>query len=76
MKIEGQEVVQARDPEEPKIINLMEALKRSVEEAQAAGKETAVAAARNGEKQAVKADLKQAPNAKPERAAPKKKKVV
>jgi DNA end-binding protein Ku len=69
MKIEGKEVVQVRDPEEPKIINLMEALKRSVEEAQAAGRVEAAegAAARNG--------LKQAPSAKPVRAAPKKKKV-
>jgi DNA end-binding protein Ku len=37
MKVEGQEVVQVRDPEEPKIINLMEALKASVAEAQAGG---------------------------------------
>ena len=36
MKIAGKEVVQAPSPEEPKIINLMEALKRSVERAQAA----------------------------------------
>jgi len=36
MKIEGEEVVQAPDPEEPKIINLMDALKKSVAEAQAA----------------------------------------
>ena len=74
MKIEGKEVVQVRDPEEPKIINLMEALKRSVEEAQAAGRtgagSTAVSpsASKNG--------LKQAPSAKPVRAASKKKKVV
>ena len=33
MKVDGQEVVQAPDPEEPKIINLMEALKKSVAEA-------------------------------------------
>ena len=37
MKIDGQEIVEAPDREEPKIINLMEALKRSVSEAQAAG---------------------------------------
>jgi len=36
MKIDGEEVVQAPDPEEPKIINLMDALKKSVAEAQAA----------------------------------------
>jgi DNA end-binding protein Ku len=34
MKIDGQEVVQAPSPEEPKIINLMEALKKSIERAQ------------------------------------------
>ncbi len=34
MKVDGEEVVQAPDLEEPKIINLMEALKRSVAEAQ------------------------------------------
>ncbi len=68
MKIEGKEVIQVRDPEEPKIINLMEALKRSVEEAQAA---SATA------QKAAKAGLKQAPSEKPEKAAaaPKKKKV-
>ena len=32
MKVEGQEIVQAPDREEPKIINLMEALKKSVAE--------------------------------------------
>lgn len=35
MKVDGQEIVQAPDPEEPKIINLMEALKESVAAAQA-----------------------------------------
>ena len=66
LKIEGKEVVQVRDPEEPKIINLMEALKRSVAEAQAAsGAGGAVeTAAENGEKKKVKASLKQAPSAK------------
>lgn len=34
-KIAGQEIVQVADPEEPKIINLMDALKKSVAEAQA-----------------------------------------
>ena len=33
MKIEGKEIVQAPNPEEPKIINLMDALKQSVEQA-------------------------------------------
>jgi DNA end-binding protein Ku len=70
MKIEGKEVVQVHDPEEPKIINLMEALKRSVAEAQAA------AGLADGEqKSRVKAGLKQAPSAKPARSAAKKKKV-
>ncbi len=63
LKIEGKEVVQVRDPEEPKIINLMEALKRSVAEAQAASGAGSVAA-ENGEKKKVKASLKQAPSAK------------
>ncbi len=66
MKIEGKEVVQVRDPEEPKIINLMEALKRSVAEAQAASGKAQAAA---------KAGLKQAPSEKPAAAAAKKKKV-
>ncbi|MCB9879669.1 MAG: Ku protein [Planctomycetes bacterium] len=35
MKVQGQEVVQAPDHEEPKILNLMDALKKSVAEAQA-----------------------------------------
>ncbi len=34
LKIDGQEIVQAPDHEEPKIINLMDALKKSVAEAQ------------------------------------------
>ncbi len=72
MKIEGKEVVQVRDPEEPKIINLMEALKRSVAEAQAASGVQATAE----DKQAAKAGLKQAPSAKPAKAATAKKKKV
>jgi non-homologous end joining protein Ku len=70
MKIEGKEVVQVHDPEEPKIINLMEALKRSVAEAQAAGGQ-----ADGAEKNKAKAGLQQAPSAKPARTAAKKKKV-
>jgi len=72
MKIEGKEVVQVRDPEEPKIINLMEALKRSVAEGQAASGVQAMAE----DKQAAKAGLKQAPSAKPAKAATAKKKKV
>jgi DNA end-binding protein Ku len=70
MKIDGKEVVQVRDPEEPKIINLMEALKRSVEEAQAAGQGSAGGDAASGDDgDASKDGLKQAPSAKPARAA-------
>jgi len=70
LKIEGKEVVQVRDPEEPKIINLMEALKRSVEEAQAAGKVSGGGSNGggngNGEaRRTTKAGLKQAPSTKP-----------
>jgi DNA end-binding protein Ku len=35
LKVEGKEIVEVKDREEPKILNLMEALKRSVAEAQA-----------------------------------------
>jgi DNA end-binding protein Ku len=35
-KVEGKEIIAAPEPEEPKVINLMEALKASVESAQAA----------------------------------------
>ena len=70
LKIEGKEIVQVREPEEPKIINLMEALKRSVAEAQAANP----AIADNADGQA-KARLKQAPSARPGKAAAKKRKV-
>lgn len=41
MKVAGQEVVQAPDHEEPKILNLMDALKKSVAEAQARAAGTA-----------------------------------
>jgi len=71
LKIEGKEIIQVRDPEEPKIINLMEALKRSVAEAQAAQ-----GAAPAEEKSTAKAGLKQAPSAKPAKAATAKKKKV
>ena len=50
LKVQGQDVVQAEDVEEPKIINLMEALKQSVAEAQGA--------AEAGKKQAPSAKTK------------------
>ncbi|MCZ6596620.1 MAG: Ku protein, partial [Planctomycetota bacterium] len=49
MKIDGEEVVSAPEPEEPKIINLMDALKKSVAEAQSAGKKVAPSATEAGE---------------------------
>ena len=52
LKVQGQDVVQAEDVEEPKIINLMEALKQSVAEAQGAAE----------------AGKKQAPSAKSKRS--------
>jgi DNA end-binding protein Ku len=72
LKIEGKEVVQVRDPEEPKIINLMEALKRSVAEAQAAGG----GQISNAEKKAAKAGLRQSSGAKAEKGAAARKKKV
>ncbi len=41
LKVDGKEIVQAPDHEEPKIINLMEALKASVAAAQSSGKKMA-----------------------------------
>ncbi|MEM7204967.1 MAG: Ku protein [Planctomycetota bacterium] len=54
-KVDGQELVQVPDHEEPKILNLMEALKRSVAEAQLGSAEEPVAAPR---KQAASASRK------------------
>lgn len=48
LKIDGKEIVQAPDVEEPKIINLMDALKKSVAEAQA-GKGKKMAASETAE---------------------------
>jgi len=82
MKIEGKEVIQVRDPEEPKIINLMEALKRSVAEAQAAnaglpadGAPAVDESIETTEKKKAEAVLKQAPSAKPAKTAVARKKV-
>lgn len=67
MKVEGQEVVQAEDAEEPKIINLMDALKKSVAEAQKAGGTAADAAKPSSRKMA--------PSARTRRAGARKKAV-
>jgi DNA end-binding protein Ku len=59
MKVAGQEVVQAPDHEEPRILNLMDALKKSVAEAQAraAGVSGDDADAETGEAPAAKSKL-------------------
>jgi len=73
LKVEGKEIVAVPEPEEPKIINLMDALKASVENARAAGgaakpktaaKKAAVAKA--------KVKTKMAPSAKAKVARKKK----
>ena len=64
LKVQGQDVVQAEDVEEPKIINLMEALKQSVAEAQGA--------AEAGKKQAPSAKTKRATKAGTSRARKQK----
>jgi len=61
-KVEGQEVVEVQSPEEPKILNLMEALKKSVAEVQL------------GESAAAKPEKKMAPSTGKTRAAARKKK--
>jgi DNA end-binding protein Ku len=63
MKVEGKEVVQAKDHEEPKILNLMDALKKSVAEAQAraAGSPSPAKAEDDGDDAA--AEPKMAPSA-------------
>lgn len=50
LKVDGKEVVQAPDHEEPKIINLMEALKASVAAAQSSGKKMAPSVKQAAEK--------------------------
>ena len=64
-KVEGKEIVQVADPEEPKIINLMDALKKSVAEAQAAGSS-------GGSKKQTAGGKKLAPSQGTERARKKK----
>ena len=65
LKIEGQEIVAAPDPEEPKVINLMEALKASVEGVKKAGSQR---------KASRKVATKMAPSAKARGAAKRKRK--
>jgi DNA end-binding protein Ku len=69
MKVEGKEIVSVADPEEPKVINLMEALKASVENARRGV--TAPAAAGAADDKKVKARM--APSAS-ERAPARKRK--
>ncbi len=54
MKLEGEEIVQSVEAEEPKIINLMEALKQSVAEAQAGQRKMAPSAKGKTKKSAKK----------------------
>jgi DNA end-binding protein Ku len=58
-KVEGEEIVAAPEPEEPKIINLMEALKQSVESAKSGGAAPKAATRKKG---ATKAKAKLAPS--------------
>ncbi len=52
MKIEGEEVVQAPAPEEPKILNLMDALKKSVAEAQSGARRKMAPSVKEAEQEA------------------------
>lgn len=78
LKVDGKEIVQAPDVEEPKILNLMDALKRSVAEAQAAaaadGKPVKGTKKRASKKKAKKAPSKKkmAPSAGKKKASKKK----
>jgi len=59
-KVEGEEIVAAPEPEEPKIINLMEALKQSVESAKSGG---AAAGSKAADKKKAAPKAKLAPSA-------------
>jgi len=61
LKVDGQEIVQAPDPEEPKIINLMDALKKSVADAQGAAGPAATPKKKASGKKKVAASRKSAP---------------
>lgn len=65
LKIEGQEIVAVPDAEEPKVINLMEALKASVEGAKKAG---------SGRKASTKVKTKMTPSARTRAKAKQKRK--
>jgi DNA end-binding protein Ku len=67
MKVEGKEIVAAPDPEEPKVINLMEALKASVDSARKGGGTAAKKPA------AKKVKTKMAPSAREKAGARKRK---
>lgn len=69
-KVEGKEIVDAPQAEEPAILNLMDALKRSVAEAQAAGADASAANSKANSKASAKTK-KAAASAK--KASPKRK---
>ena len=74
-KVDGQEIVQVPDPEEPKIINLMDALKKSVAEASAALPEDVRAEIANriqGQASGAAKDKKKAAEKSPEKSTAKK----
>jgi DNA end-binding protein Ku len=72
LKVEGKEIVAAPEPEEPKIINLMDALKASVENARAGGGAKPKTAAKRAEVVKAKVKTKMAPSAKAKVARKKK----
>ena len=74
LKVEGKEIVAVPEPEEPKIINLMDALKASVENARAGGAEAAKpkTAAKKAAVKKAKVKTKMAPSAKAKAARKKK----
>lgn len=71
LKVEGREIVQAPDAEEPKILNLMDALKRSVAEAQASSDGGEADVAQDKQMASSKTDSKK--SSKKKAAASKKK---
>ena len=72
LKVEGKEIVAAPEPEEPKIINLMDALKASVENARAGGGAKPKTEAKRAEVVKAKVKTKMAPSAKAKVARKKK----